>query len=109
MWDAGIPPALATPASAPATLMTRISRDKTLPDQLAQLGLSVGDIEYFSLSHSHYDHVGEANLFAGSTWIVDAAEREWMFRPDARKASAFATYSALETAKTQTIETGRGA
>lgn len=106
VWDAGIPPALATPASAPATLMTRISRDKTLPDQLAQLGLSVDDIKYFSLSHSHYDHVGEANLFAGSTWIVDAAEREWMFRPDARKASAFATYSALETAKTQTIETG---
>jgi glyoxylase-like metal-dependent hydrolase (beta-lactamase superfamily II) len=106
MWDAGIPPALATPKDAPATLVTRMIRDKTAPEQLAQLGLTPADIEYFSISHSHYDHVGEANLYAGSTWIVDAAEREWMFRPDARNASAFATYSALETAKTQTIETG---
>lgn len=106
VWDAGLPPALATPKDAPATLVTRVIRDKTAPEQLAQLGLKMSDIEFFSLSHSHYDHVGEANLYAGSTWIVDAAEREWMFRPDARKAAAFATYSALENAKTQLIEDG---
>ena len=106
VWDAGIPPALATPKDALATLVTRVIRDKTMPEQLALLGLKTSDIEFFSLSHSHYDHVGEANLYAGSTWIVDAAERAWMFRPDARKAGAFATYSALEMATTQTIETG---
>lgn len=103
MWDAGIPPAMATPPGQNLVVMTR--RAHTIPEQLAQLGLKPEDIEYFAVSHSHYDHVGEANLFAGSTWVVDAAEREWMFRPDARKAPAFATYSQLENAKTQVIPT----
>lgn len=104
MWDAGIPPALATPPGS--TVVVQTHRDKTIPQQLAELGLTPADIEYFSLSHSHYDHVGEANLFAASsTWVVDAAEREWMFRPDARKAGAFPTYDKLETARTQIIDT----
>jgi N-acyl homoserine lactone hydrolase len=102
MWDAGIPPAMATAPGVNLPVMTY--RAKTIPEQLAQLSLTPADIEYFSISHSHYDHVGEANLFAGSTWVVDAAERDWMFRPDARKAQAFATYAQLETAKTQTVE-----
>ncbi len=104
MWDAGIAPALATPPGSTIAIQTH--RDKTIPEQLAQLSLTPADIEYFSLSHSHYDHVGEANLFAAkSTWVVDAAERDWMLRPDARKAAAFANYSQLETAKTQAIDT----
>lgn len=105
MWDAGIAPALATPSGQQLVIMTH--RDKTIPEQLAQLSLTPADIEYFSLSHSHYDHVGEANLFAASsTFVVDTAERDWMFRPDARKASAFANYAQLESTKTQLIETG---
>lgn len=104
IWDAGIAPALATPPGQQLVVMTR--RDKTLPEQLAQLSLTPADIEYFSLSHSHYDHVGEANLFAASsTWVVDAAERDWMFRPDARKAAAFANYDKLEAAKIEIIDT----
>mgnify|MGYP000001597661 FL=1 len=64
-------------------------------------------VEFFAISHSHYDHIGEANLFAGATWIVDKAERDWMFRPDARKSGAFAFYSQLEGAKTTLIEDGK--
>jgi len=104
MWDAGIPPAM---ASAPGVdLLIKTFRPKTIPQQLTELSLTPADIELFALSHSHYDHVGEANLFAGSTWLVDSAEREWMFRPDARKAQAFATYKDLEAAKTQLLDTG---
>lgn len=104
MWDAGIPPAM---ASAPGVdLPIKTFRAKTTPQQLADLSLTPTDIEFFALSHSHYDHVGEANLYAGSTWLVDSAERDWMFRPDARKAQAFATYKDLEAAKTQLLDTG---
>jgi N-acyl homoserine lactone hydrolase len=105
VWDAGIPKSLASPPGA--NLMVTNYRDKTIDEQLAQLSLTTADIEYFAISHSHYDHVGDANFFAGSTWVVDTNEREWMFRPDARKALAFANYDKLETAKTQLIESGK--
>ena len=105
VWDAGIPPSM---ASAPGqTLAIMTYRAKLLEPQLAELGLKPADIEYFAISHSHYDHVGEANLFAGSTWIVDREERDWMFRPDARKAPTFQFYSQLENAKTTLIEDGK--
>lgn len=105
VWDAGIPPSMATAPGQTLAIMTY--RAKLLEPQLAELGLKPADIEYFAISHSHYDHVGEANLFAGSTWIVDREERDWMFRPDARKAPAFQFYSQLENAKTQLIEDGK--
>ena len=105
LWDAGIPPAM---ASAPGVTLPIITyRAKTLPQQLAELSLTPADIEFFSISHSHYDHVGEANLFAGSTWVVDPAERDWMFRADARKAQAFANYDKLEAARTQLMDTDK--
>ncbi len=105
MWDAGIPPSMATPPGQ--NLATMTYRAKLLTPQLAELGLKPEDIEFFAISHSHYDHIGEANLFAGSTWIVDKDERDWMFRPDARKSGAFAFYSQLEGAKTTLIEDGK--
>ncbi|MEZ6030574.1 MAG: N-acyl homoserine lactonase family protein [Hyphomonadaceae bacterium] len=104
VWDAGIPPSMATPEGQASA--TRTIRTVTLPEQLAELGLTPADIEYFSISHSHYDHIGEANLFAGSTWIVDKDERDWMFRDAMRTQPAFAFYSQLENAPTQLIENG---
>ena len=82
-----------------------VSVSRKLTDQLKDLGLTPADIEYVSVSHSHFDHIGNAGLFAASTWIVDADERAHAFRPQARaSAREFAAYSALETAKTVLIE-----
>ena len=52
----------------------------------------------------HFDHTGNGNLFASSTWIVDADERKAMFSDKARAGEDFAGYSALENAKTVLIE-----
>src|SRR3546814_6714902 len=46
------------------------------------MGVDPKDIDYFTLSHSHLDHSGNANLFKSSTWIVDEAERDFMFREE---------------------------
>lgn len=84
VWDTGVPE----------------SKDKLLT-QLKALGLEPKDIEYVSVSHSHFDHIGNAGLFASSAWIVDPDEKAYAFRPEARKnAAAFGQYSALENAKT---------
>lgn len=107
LWDAGFSDAihdmqggLTIPEmGAHVTLAT------TLAAQLQQLGLTPADIEYVSFSHMHGDHTGNGNLFARSTWIVDADERAAMFSPEARAATqSFSGYNQLEGAQTQLIE-----
>jgi glyoxylase-like metal-dependent hydrolase (beta-lactamase superfamily II) len=83
----------------------RVTMSAKLADQLSQLQLTPADIEYVSISHSHTDHTGNGNLFAGSTWIVDEDERAYMFRDEARAdAQAFNTYNQLESAQTRLIQ-----
>ena len=78
-WQRGADGAFTDPSMG-ATL----SRTSKLVDSLAQLNLTPADIEFVSFSHAHADHTGNGNLFANSTWIVDADERAYMFRPEAR-------------------------
>ncbi len=100
LWDAGLPDALnAAPdgvTSPPFTLKV----PKTLTGQLERIGVPPDYVEYFSISHSHFDHVGNANLFKNSTFIVNEKERDHMFRAEARaNAQDFANYADLEAAK----------
>src|ERR1700677_1022079 len=55
----------------------------TLRGELANIGVSAPMITYLALSHSHWDHVGNANDYAGSTWLARKAEYDFMFRSDA--------------------------
>jgi glyoxylase-like metal-dependent hydrolase (beta-lactamase superfamily II) len=103
IWDTGVPQAIADMPNHTAPGGIVVTRKLT--DQLKELDLTPADIEYLSVSHSHFDHIGNAGLFAGSTWIVDADERVYAFRPGARSnAKQFAAYAALENAKTVRIE-----
>ena len=81
MWDAGLPASLVESGpSSEGAFTTSLSR--TVEGQLREIGLSPADIEYFAMSHSHFDHSGQASAFAGSTWLVDPAEFEWMFKAE---------------------------
>lgn len=51
----------------------------TLRGQLADIGVTPADITYLALSHSHFDHVGNANDYAGSIWLTQKAELDFMF------------------------------
>lgn len=96
IWDTGLPQADPPVAGAAAP---------TLVGQLRQLGLTPADIDYLSVSHSHFDHIGNAGLFAGAVWIVDPDEKAYAFSESARKnASQFARYAALEQSRTRLIE-----
>ena len=104
LWDTGFPDSL----NAQAEGLTSTSFNLTMPvrliDQLAQLGLTPADIEFLSFSHGHFDHAGNAALFASATWIVDVDERGFMFREEARAGEDFAAYAPLETTQTRLIE-----
>lgn len=53
--------------------------DRTLVGQLAAIGVRPEDITYLAISHMHADHTGNADLFAGSIWIVQKRELDWAF------------------------------
>jgi N-acyl homoserine lactone hydrolase len=108
MWDVGvIPDSSFKPGGAPLTVEypTSIATvPKPLVPQLAAAGYVPGDITYLALSHFHYDHVANANSFAGSTWLVPKLERDIMFAdpPSPRTVPAF--FNALKTSKTVIVK-----
>jgi len=108
MWDVGvIPDTSFKPDGAPLTVQYPTSLAtvaKPLVPQLAALGYLPADITYLALSHFHYDHVANANAFAGSTWLVRKLERDVMFAdpPSPRTVPAF--FNALKTSKTVIIK-----
>jgi N-acyl homoserine lactone hydrolase len=72
----------------------------TLSGQLADIGVAPANVDYLVLSHYHWDHIGNAGSFAGSTWLVYKADRDQMFSSEARANPWFNQYSALENSKT---------
>lgn len=80
-----------------------MSATKPLLPQLQAAGYTPAEITYFALSHYHSDHTANANAFAGSTWIVQKAERDFMFSEKPQGIIQPAQYSALKTAKTKLL------
>lgn len=76
---------------------------KTLSGQLADIGVTPANIDYLVLSHYHWDHIGNAGDFAGSTWLVYKGDHDQMFSSAARAYPWFNQYSALEHSKTMLL------
>jgi len=78
LWDTGVPGMLAGQPSFEQDIYT-VSLDTTLTQQLRDRGISTAEIEFVSISHSHFDHVGQIDQVSGATWIVHQAEYDHMF------------------------------
>ena len=102
IWDTGAVPDSSFKDGAPGTLRYAVSL-KPLTAQLAEIGYRPADIKYLALSHFHWDHVGDANVFAGSTWLTPKAERDIMFEAPPTTRTEPANYSALKNSKTTFI------
>ncbi len=103
LWDTGeIPDAAFQPDGSPVTQGVMTATKPLLP-QLAAVGYTPADINYLGLSHYHADHTANANSFAGSTWLVHQAERDFMFSDAHTSGVQPASYSALKTAKTKIL------
>jgi glyoxylase-like metal-dependent hydrolase (beta-lactamase superfamily II) len=81
-----------------------MSASKPLLPQLEAAGYSPRDITYFALSHYHSDHTANANEFANATWIVQKAERDFMFGDSPQGIIQPATYAALRNADTKILD-----
>jgi glyoxylase-like metal-dependent hydrolase (beta-lactamase superfamily II) len=106
MWDVGAVPDSAFTPSGSGTLRGYATSSKTLASQLAEIGYAPGDITYLALSHFHWDHVGNANLFRNATWLVRKLERDIMFADPPSPRTEPANYSALKSSKTIIVPDG---
>ena len=105
MWDTGaVPDRNFKPGGAPATLRYATVR-RPLEAELKEVGYSPADINYLAISHFHWDHVGNSNLFARSTWLVRKEERDVMFSYPPSTRTEPANFSELKNSKTVFITT----
>ncbi|UTW54577.1 N-acyl homoserine lactonase family protein [Kordiimonas sp. SCSIO 12610] len=106
LWDTGLPEALHEQKGGVTNGPFHLERPKTLKGQLADIGVKPEDIEYVSVSHSHFDHAANLNDYAASTWIVHEKEYELMFSDASRaNAQSFAAYDKLENSQKVMFDT----
>lgn len=101
LWDSGYPDALAnSPDGVAGPRNMRAFRSRTLVSQMAEIGVTPEQVHYAAFSHTHGDHVGNANLFAASTLYMQRAEYEAAFGPEPAKYGFNpSTYDKLRDAK----------
>jgi glyoxylase-like metal-dependent hydrolase (beta-lactamase superfamily II) len=100
MWDVGqVPDAQIPDDGSGAVVQDLLKAKRKLLPQLKALGYEPGDITYLAMSHYHLDHTANANLFAGSTWIVQQAEYDAMFGAQQFAIRDASTYDRLKDSK----------
>ena len=105
MWDAGLPESLVgmdAPYTSPDGAFT-VSRKDSVVNQLATIGMKPSDIDYIALSHTHFDHIGHANEFTGSTWLVQEKEYDFVTSEENQKNNADIYNSIKDLTKIQKI------
>jgi glyoxylase-like metal-dependent hydrolase (beta-lactamase superfamily II) len=103
MFDSGAVPDSHFPADGSPVVEGVVTATKPIKPQLAAAGYKPEDIDYFALSHFHSDHTGNANDFADATWIVQKAERDYMFADSPQGIIQPTTYNALRNAETKIL------
>jgi N-acyl homoserine lactone hydrolase len=80
LWDTGVPESAHNDPKGWSTLPKLIvyHLDRTLTDQLADIGLKPGDVSYVAISHTHGDHIGNMSLFPDATVLMQRAEYNWI-------------------------------
>ncbi len=104
MVDSGAVPDSHFKADGAPVVEGVVTATKPVLPQLKAAGYEPSDITYFVLSHYHSDHTGNANAFANATWIVQKAERDYMFGDSPQGIIQPDTYNALRNAKTKILD-----
>jgi N-acyl homoserine lactone hydrolase len=84
LWDTGVPQTALNDPKGWSTLPKLIvyHLDKSVTDQLAEIGLKPGDIGRVAISHTHGDHIGNMGLFPDSIIMMQRAEYSWIHSSD---------------------------
>ena len=104
IWDFGLGDSLVANKAGIDNGPVHLSATVTLVDQLQALGLTPADVNFVAFSHLHFDHTGNANLFPGSTWIINKRELAYALSEPRPFGVALDTFSAYSKAKTVMID-----
>jgi N-acyl homoserine lactone hydrolase len=85
----------------PLPLQSFVLVIKTVKSQLEAIGYPPSKINFLAMSHPHPDHIGNANDFAGSTFLVHKGDYDMMFGPNVQVNPG---YAALKNSETKIIE-----
>lgn len=80
LWDLGLPTSLVGEPPQEDGVFT-VSMERTISDQLIEIGLGPEEVEYVSISHQHFDHIGQIDQIPDATWLVHEDEYNSMFPP----------------------------
>lgn len=100
LWEAGAVPDAELPADGSRFTEGPTVVTRSLSGQLAEIGYSMDDIDFFAMSHLHSDHNGNANDYAKAKWIVQKADRDMMFAGEQVRIMEPAYFAALKDAET---------
>jgi len=84
LWDTGVPETTLNDPRGWSTLPKLIvyHLDRSLTEQLAEIGLKPADISRVAVSHTHGDHIGNVGLFTNATIVMQQAEYRWIHSPN---------------------------
>ena len=74
VWDTGLPAETKNKPMNENGMVASI--DRTLADQLGQLGLKPADVSVLGISHMHGDHIGQAAQFTNARLVVGKGDFE---------------------------------
>ncbi|WP_223276287.1 N-acyl homoserine lactonase family protein [Sphingomonas daechungensis] len=74
LWDTGFPAAWKGQDKDLGELS--VKQDKTIPEQLEQIGLKPSDVDIVGISHMHADHTGQAAEFPNAELLIGTKDFE---------------------------------
>jgi glyoxylase-like metal-dependent hydrolase (beta-lactamase superfamily II) len=85
LWDTGLPESsLGASLQSRDTMVASLSR--TLKDQLAEIKVAPSAISIIGISHSHWDHTGQAASFPQAKLLMGHGDVEAMRKPGSERA-----------------------
>jgi N-acyl homoserine lactone hydrolase len=85
LWDSGYSDSIAAMPDGLRTPISVVHVTKGLANQLKEIGVAPTQVTHIAFSHTHSDHVGNANLFTSATLHMQEPEYAAAFGPDSKK------------------------
>tara|TARA_B100001989_G_scaffold236175_1_gene197923 strand:- start:2920 stop:3786 length:867 start_codon:yes stop_codon:yes gene_type:complete len=96
LWDTGLPSEIAEKEDGLVNGPFHLKIPVTLREQLGAIGLMPEDITHVGLSHAHFDHAGNTNMFTNAKLIIQQAEYDFLTKHEEEAGSYHMNASSIE-------------